>query len=296
MGGVPYIVFDTGEPLDDSGMVLLSRLSFVYAVYALHENKTLMPVLKDPRYLFNESISTILKYTGKTNELFTRFMLNIAMKYVEKDANETVKLLDPVCGKGTTLFESLLMGCHASGIEIDEKLAYEAYVFYKKYLETDKRKHSTHTEKVGGQDGQGKRFSAARHRISLTGGNDNLVFEIIAGNTLHVNTYYKKNTFHALVGDLPYGVQHGSNTAKKTKGGITRNAMGLLTEALPEWLKVLKPGGVVALAWNLFLIPREEMDMLFESHGLTLPEETKNVFAHRVDQAINRDLIIGVKP
>jgi tRNA G10 N-methylase Trm11 len=96
---------------------------------------------------------------------------------------------------------------------------------------------------------------------------------------------------------LPYGVQHGSAGDKRnaSKGSITRNAMGLLADALPEWLKVLKPGGAIALAWNLFLIPRGDMDALFARHGLAVPEETKGKFAHRVDQAIHRDFIVGVK-
>jgi tRNA G10 N-methylase Trm11 len=286
-GGVPYIVFDTQAPLDEAALTRLSRLSFAYALFLVHENKTLTPLDKNSAYRLSDDISMMLKYTGKTHELFTRFMLNLAISYV-RGPHQALRMLDPLCGKGTSLFEGLMLGHHAMGIEIDEKLAYEAVVFFRKYLETAKIKHKNHTEKIGGQDASGKRFTATRHQVTLT--RDKLDFEVIAGNTAFANTYFKKNSFHVIVGDLPYGVQHKSGKS------TTRNAMGLLTEALPAWLKILKPGGVMVLAWNLFLIPRAQMEALFARHGLHMPEETKDGFAHRVDQAINRDLIVGVKP
>jgi SAM-dependent methyltransferase len=296
LGGIPYIVFETETALSESELTRLSRLSFTYAIFLMHDG-TLIPLDKNSAYVLNDDISTMLKYTGKTNELFTRLMLNIAISFVQNDDNQPLRVLDPLCGKGTTLFEALLPGHHAAGIEIDEKLAHEAVVFFKKYLETAKVKHSNHTEKVSGSDHEGKKFTAARHRVTLT--KDKLDFEIIAGNTVHANTYFKKKSMHVIVGDLPYGVQHGSTATSvkkdKAKGSITRNAMGMLTEALPQWLKVLKTGGVIALAWNLFLIPRSEMDELFIKHGLIIPDETKDKFVHRVDQAINRDFIIGIK-
>jgi len=71
--------------------------------------------------------------------------------------------------------------------------------------------------------------------------------------------------------------------------------MGLLREAIPEWVKVLRPGGVMVLAWNLFLIERGEMEGVFAEHGLTIPERLRVLdFSHRLDQATHRDLILGV--
>jgi len=94
------------------------------------------------------------------------------------------------------------------------------------------------------------------------------------------------------VGDLPYGVQHASKKSKDK----SRNALPLLEEALPGWFKVLKPGGTIALAWNLFLIERAKMEAVLEKNGfkLAMPQGDES-FVHRVDQAINRDLIVGIK-
>lgn len=294
LGGVPYVLFDTDKPLISDDLTRLSRLSFVYAIFAVTENRTrFTPLLKDGAFNISDDIGSMLKYTGKTNELFTRMMLNIAMSVSPYDYREGFFVIDPLCGKGTTLFECLKLGINAAGVEIDEKPVHEAYVFLKKYLETVRCKHNSHIEKTGGIGNDNKKFSATRYRFELPK-NKTKQIEIITGDTRYMNTYFKKGSFHALVGDLPYGVQHGSD---KNKGGITRNAMGMLTEALPEWVKVLKPGGVVVLAWNLYLIPRTEMETLFIKHGLELPGDALfTQFAHRVDQAIERDLIVAVKP
>lgn len=307
LGGVPYLLFDTDAPLRADDFMRLSRLSFVYALYEVSnhtENPSLAPLPKENFYYFNDDLSMLLKYAGKTNELFTRLMLNLAVSCSPFEEDTDFHILDPLCGKGTTLFESLLLGFHGYGVEVDEKLVHEAYVFLKKYLETARYKHSTHMEKVSGYDPGGQKFTAQKYQVELAKNKTDqqadktLHVEMVAGDTRYMNTYFKKNTFHAIVGDLPYGVQHGSHdqTHKKNpRGGFTRNALGMLTEALPEWLKVLKPGGVVVLAWNLFLIPRTEMESLFTAHGLALPQEDLfRQLSHRVDQAIDRDVIVGV--
>jgi SAM-dependent methyltransferase len=294
LGGVPYLLFETETEITTSDLVRLSRLSFTFAIYNLRDG-ALVPLNKDNSYWFGDDISTILKYTGKTNELFTRLMINLAVTHCAFDYNDNLNVLDPLCGKGTTLFESLLLGYNSYGIELDVKPAHEAYVFFKKYLETARYKHESHTEKTGGQDEAGKKFSATRYQLELARSKDDwrdgrvLKWEIISGDTRHGNTYHKKNSFHLIVGDLPYGVQHGSKTQ-----GMSRNALALVKEALPVWLKLLKPGGVIVLAWNLFLIPRKELAGLFESHGLVIPDGTDG-FKHRVDQAIERDVIVGKK-
>jgi len=132
-------------------------------------------------------------------------------------------------------------------------------------------------------------------------------FEILAGDTRYASNYFNKNFFHVIIADLPYGVQHGSkesstksNVKKEVKKNvknpksITRNALGLVDESLPSWIKTLKPGGIIILSWNLFLISRSEMVELLSKHGLTVLENIHEYdFSHRVDQAIDRDIIIA---
>ena len=290
MGGVEYILFDHKEAAQPDEIFLLSRLSFAYAIYE-KVGEMLRPIQLDARYAFNQEISSILKYSGKTNELFTRLMLNLMMRYARHDTSFNV--LDPMAGKGTTLYEALMQGYNAYGIEIDAKMPHESVVYLQKYLESAKHKHSNHAEKISGTSEFGK-FTSLRSQISLP----SQAFEIINGDARNAALFYKKNMFRGIVCDLPYGVHHGSkqNTKKPKNAGMTRNALGLVSESLPGWIKVLQPGGVIVLAWNLFLISREQMIELLTQNGLRVPENISNInFAHKVDQAIDRDLVVGLK-
>ena len=301
--GVTYVLFDVNKNINENDIILLSRLSFTYAIFELIEKKLLKPLLLNPEYFINPELSGILKYSGKTNELFTRLMLNLAILHLKNAPTTPLNILDPLAGKGTTLFEALMQGHHAYGVEIEPSPPQESVTYLKKYLETARYKHSTHTEKVSGTSPHGK-FTSTRYQLEITkdkeGQKDPKHFEIIQGDTRNISHFYKKNQFSIIIADLPYGVHHGSKAGnkqlKKPQGGITRNALGLIKEAMPEWVRSLKPGGVMVLAWNLFLISREEVEELLYSHGLKVPENASTLnFSHRVDQAIDRDIIICIK-
>jgi len=297
IGGVSYVLFDSAQPLDEHTARTISRLSFVYAIFELftQSGEMLKPIALSANLFIASELSTILKYTGKTNELFTRMMLNLAVQHV-KNAPEVLNILDPLAGKGTTLYEALMQGHNAYGVEVDEKMAHESAVYLKKYLETARYKHENHAEKTSGQSEFGK-FTAQRNQIKIVKnkGETAKQFEIIAGDTRSTGELFKKNMFHAIVADLPYGVQHSSKTGgkKPQNAGFTRNAMGLISEAMPGWVRVLKPGGAIVLGWNLFLIPKAEMAELLAKHGFAVVDMGLD-FSHRVDKAIDRDIIVGV--
>jgi hypothetical protein len=303
-GGVEYITFKTPDGLSPSDMLLLSRLSFTYAIFQVktYENRQVfLPVQKNGSYYFGDDLNTILKYSGKTNEIFTRMMINLAVFASCFDYADTLNLLDPVCGKGTAMFEGLICGYNSFGVELSEKLVDESYHYLKKYLENGKYKHELKKESVGGKNKNNSPFKSKRYLFDIAKNKDDrknnksLIFEIIEGDTENTDKFYKKNTFNIIVADLPYGVQH-SNTAK---GNTMRNPLDLLESSLPAWLDTLKTGGAIVLAWNTFLLKKADIERIFCENGLTLPDynggENKIDFEHRVDQAINRDIIIGVK-
>jgi len=304
IGGLSYVLFDTAS-LNEEDIKLLSRLSFIYALFEIM-GKLFLPITKNPDYFLGEDLSGILKYLGKTNELFTRLMLNLATVHITESA--PLNILDPLAGKATTLFESLMQKHNAYGIEIDLKVAQESNTYLKKYLETAKYKHTTHAERVTVQ-AEGQRFTATRYQIDaapnkqLEKQGETRHFEIVAGDTRYATSYFKKNFFDAIIADLPYGIQHGSFSVKNSRGsrnskkssnvGITRNPLELLAESLPEWVKILKPKGVIVLAWNHFIVSRDEIKDVLKQNGLSIPDIYKDFnFLHRVDQAIERDLII----
>ena len=297
LGGVPYLLFDMKSQLTEMDIKLISRLSFVYGIFKW-ERGALTPLEKNPDYYFeSDEITTILKYNGKTNELFTRMLLNVAIFSSSFNPMDRLTILDPLCGKGTTLFEGLLCGHNVYGVDMEDKMIHEAYIFLKKYLETIKYKHSTHQERQGM-----KNYTAMRYQIELSRSKADkhlLQAQFVAGDSRDISQFYRKNTFHIIAGDLPYGVQHGSRSDKNPAASAkkeSRNSLPMLIEALPGWHKVLKTGGTLALAWNLFLISRQEMEDALESNGFALiaPKGAQS-FVHRVDQAINRDAIVGIK-
>jgi len=298
--GVEYLTFETANHLAEPDIKIISCLSFVYAIFELKQenNETYMkPLAKNNNCFVNESIGTILKYTGKTNEVFTKMLLNIA--YNSQSSKNEIKLLDPVAGKGTTLFEGLVMGFNVYGIEIADSVVNESYHFTKRFLETARYKFTHKETKISGAN---KSFSALRRTFETAATKEELktkntrTIEFIAGNSQHAATYYKKNFFNLIVGDLPYGVQHG-NVTKQKQSSLTRNPLELLTACLPAWVNVLKAGGVIVLSWNSNVLPRTKLADLFLQNGLKVFDEAAYLqFEHRVDQSILRNIIVAKKP
>jgi len=139
-GNIEYITFSSKNKLLEEDIILLSRLSFVYAIFEIKDNELFLPVTKNHSYFFNDDLNMILKYSGKTNEIFTRMMINLAVFASDfKDKFlDNLNLLDPVCGKGTTVFDGYICGYNSFGIDLSDKLINEGSQFFKKYLETGK--------------------------------------------------------------------------------------------------------------------------------------------------------------
>jgi len=295
IAGIEYLTFQTNNELSGSDIKTLSDLSFIYALFVI-EGEYLKPVAKLNEDFVDDSISTILKYTGKTNEIFTRMMINVA--YYSQNNTENIKLLDPVAGKGTTLYEGLIKGFNVYGIEIGESVVNESYHFLHKFLETARYKFETASIKTSGPN---KSYTALRHTFETAKTKEDFknkntrTIEMIAGNSLYVDKFYKKNFFDIIVGDLPYGVQH-SNVTNEKQSSMTRNPTELLSACLPSWLGVLKPGGIILLSWNVNVVHRTKIEQIFAENGLTVKNDDSYLqFEHRVDQAIVRDIIVAQK-
>lgn len=296
IAGIQYLLFEAGKDLIAADLKLLSQLSFIFALYK-YEEPVFIPIELPAFGFINQNISKILKYTGKTNEIFTRLLINVAVFSTDFKASEPIKLLDPIAGKCTTLFEGLVCDYDVYGIEIGEKVVTEAYNFLRKYLETEKYKHTVKLEKMSGRN---KSFTAHRYDFNISKSKDAAKnkefreFEIIAGNSVYADQFYSKNTFNIIVGDLPYGVQHGSVTNEK-QSQFTRNPKDLLNSCLPAWKAVLAKNGVIVLSWNTFVLSRKEMLGILQHHGFHIFTGDAYQFEHRVDQSINRDIIAARK-
>ena len=282
LGGVPYVTF-TG---DDDGEVLavVSNLSVLYALYE-RDGDRLRPIAPARLDRWDDDLVTIQRYPGRTNERLTRLVLNLAVAAGPGTAGfmgERVRVLDPLCGRGTTLNVAALCGYDAAGIDLDRKDV-DAYLhFFTTWLKDKRAKHSSTRSGVRTT----VTFAADREAQKAGRGQEVVV---VADDTRKAVEHLGKRSVDVIVADLPYGVQHGS-----TAGSLRRSPADLLIAALPVWRSVLKPGGAVGLAWNAKVLPRAEVVGALDAAGLAVVAgEPFDRFAHRVDQAIERDVVIA---
>jgi hypothetical protein len=229
-------------------------------------------------------MAEIRRYKGKTNELFTSVLLNIAV-FAGAFTNQytgRLRILDPLAGGGTTLFLALSDGYDAFGIEHQKQDVDTTVVFLRQYLNSI---HMPYKE----LDERGRRIGRRyQFEIGHKGVTRRLV--LAHGDTcdakLHMQEVPGGPHMHAIVGDLPYGIQHFGEIA------------GMLSRALPVWESMLLPGGTIALAWNATRIERTAMIGLIEQHThLQIRNDPPYTqFVHTVDRVIKkRDILVAVK-
>jgi SAM-dependent methyltransferase len=293
IGGVEYLTFDAD--LTDADIAYLSNMSAAYALFE-RVGDLLRPLVLTPLARYDSDLITIPKYAGKTNEQFTKLVLNLTLlgsAFARRMLDGNLTVFDPLCGRGTTLNQALMYGYDGIGVEIDGKDV-EAYkLFLQTWL---KRKRLKHTADLIQVRRQGRR-AARRLEVTLAPSKDDhkagAVQKIIVLNadTTGLDGLIKGNVADLIVTDLPYGVAHGSYD--EDGGGITRRPLDLLERAVPEWLKLLRPGGAVGISWNTKVAKRELAEDILVANGLKLIEFQP--LAHRVDQGIERDVLVARK-
>jgi SAM-dependent methyltransferase len=289
IGGVEYLAF-SGE-LSARDIAYVSNLSSAYALFQ-REGELLRPLELTPLAHYDSDLITIPKYMGKTNEQFTKLVLNLtllASSAAERMLDGHLTVLDPLCGRGTTLNQALMYGYDAVGIEIDGKDV-EAYkLFLQTWL---KRKRLKHTAELVPVRRQGRR-AARRLEVTMAASKDDhkagavQKVTVIQGDTTQLDGLIRGGVADVLVADLPYGVAHGSYD----EGGLSRRPLDLLERAVPQWLPLLRPGAALGLSWNTKVARRELAEDILRANGLEIVEHLP--LEHRVDQGIERDVVIA---
>ncbi|MBK3516634.1 TRM11 family SAM-dependent methyltransferase [Carboxylicivirga marina] len=300
--GVRYITITLDDELSTEDIAILSRLSFVFAIFnqfGLHADDGLAPIPMANFQYIDSKISTIQKYAGKTNELFTKMMVNVALLASDFTYDDTISLLDPVAGRGTTLNEATVYGFNAFGVEIENKSVHENQIFFKKYLQNERYKFTADKRMVHGKSKKDAiymhEFEYANSKEAFKNKEDRKQLGLINGNSQDADKYFKKNSINLIVGDLPYGIAHGNTGANKATTG-TRDPSELIASCLPAWKAVLKKGGTIVLAWNSFVAPKQKLADIFKEHGLkVLTKAPYDGFEHMVDKSIKRDIIVAKK-
>jgi hypothetical protein len=287
LGGQNYLKFETPAPLDPDKLRELGMLATFGAVFEYRDGKVdgdsgpwLRPLETGFQPAFPPDLVMTRRYKGKTNELFTQFLCNIA-RYSSAFATEpweSLRLFDPLSGGGTTLFTALVFGASAVGVEKDSGDVESTAAFVEQYAR-EQRISCTLEE---------QRLKKVGRRWWFTLGKEQPRQLILAcGNTVRsaelLNGVKKPNL---IVTDLPYGIQH--------HGELT----GLLSEALPVWASLLLPGGTITMSWESTRFPRADMIEVVQSASqlTVLNEPPYDQLSHRVDRVIkHRDVVVARK-
>jgi hypothetical protein len=296
LGGVDYLAFDGGDrPLDPFAVSVLSNLSSLHALFEV-QGDLLRPVPVARRALVDDDITTIQRYVGKTNEQFTRMLVNVTLAagggaYARLLDGDQVRLLDPVCGRGTSLNQAVVYGMDAAGIELD-RTAFDAYVaFIGTWLKEKGLKHQVDRARLR----KGRETPAQRVSIAYgpKGSDVRHTLDVVQDDTTNAAQHIRRRSIDVIVADLPYGIQHDNRAAS---GRVSRSPDELLQVALPVWTETLRIGGAMGLSWNLRTLDRARLVELVTGAGLELCQAPDDAsFVHRVDRTITRDLLVATR-
>ena len=268
IAGVPYVTF-SADQIGARETAFLANLSSVYALFEI-DGDALRPIEMRPLDRFDDDLLTIQKYAGKTNEHFTKLLLNVtllASDFAPDMLERRISVIDPLCGRGTTLNQAMMYGFDAAGVDIDQQ-DFEAYaIFIQTWLKRKKLKHQAQYGPVR----RNRQLVARRLQVELAPTKEDYKagatqrLDVVNVDTTRALEFFRPQTFDLVVADAPYGVQHGSRTAGKR---LTRSPIELLTDAAPVWAELLRPGGALGISWNTNVARRDAAVAILADAGL----------------------------
>jgi len=251
----------------------LTRLSFVQGLFDVSDGQ-FRPVDASAAFDLHPDFVWGEKYRGKTNETLTQLLINVALQQAQ--GRSGLRLLDPMCGRGTSLLWAQRYGFDAVGIEQDARVLPELRRGLKKWSKLHRQKHKLSegwVQKANKKEiGKYLDFETKAH------------MRVVIGDTLNARDLTQRKPFDLIVTDLPYGVQHMGPKGQ-------RSVLETLQSAAPEWSRCLAPGGAMAIAFNANLPKRPELEAVFT--GL---EVVQTDLAHRMSESILRDVLLLRKP
>ena len=289
MGGAAFLTFDC-DHLTQRDVRMLSELASVYVMFTMEDAQMVPMESAHPNYI-GEDLPALLKYKGKTNEMFTDAMITMALAssaFMPVHDSQLI-VCDPMAGRGTTMMLALRRGYHGVGIEIGKADVKECCDYMTRYLEYHRIKHKrsetslTVRGKCGGRETKFVLSDTAEHFKD----GDTRTLRMICGDTRDAAALLKPQSVHLMVTDIPYGVQKGTAGRQDSIGGT-------IAAALPGWQEALKPGGALAMSFNTYVTRRADLVRLCERAGLEVIAAPP--LEHWVEQAVSRDVILARKP
>lgn len=290
---LPGLIIENSIPLGADALEAIRRHSLLYALFEWREDDSLKLVATRTPPWLGQDLPAILKYKGKTNEMFLHLLINVALYSGDYwRSTQNLEFLDPMCGRATSLFVAANRHWNATGTDIDKGDLKEAEQFFKRYLEYHRFKHLSDRQSL---TLPGKRSAPVNHFVfSDTAEHfkvkDVASLRLVNADAAQVCEAFGKAAFHIIACDLPYGVQHSAHNGKAAYSGLE----SLLMRVMPNWREALKPGGTVAVSFNAQLLKQERVRQIMEKAGLeVLKGDAYDHFSHWVEQAVTRDIAIG---
>lgn len=279
-GRTAYLSFSADDVPRELGSLCASA-----ALFEEVEPDLLRPIELAESLAFPTDVVSIQRYRGKTNERFTRLMVNLAK--AASPAKNPI-LLDPMCGRGTTLNWSLVYGLRCVGFDDDLRSLTDYATFLEQWAKNHRFPHQITKYRKGNSELRAMSFTVARTRDELKAKKhpDIETYHLPAGGDHR--GLPKQPRFGALVTDLPYGVQHQMASGK---GKRRVGADDLVEAQVDDWRMLCGPDAAVVLAWNVKETKRRDLKSVLYRGGF----ETHNTpeFTHVVDRAITRDVVVA---
>lgn len=283
LAGQEYLQFDLATDLDAAVLHELGLLAMTSAFFRFHtwignaQGPFLQPIETNFQPTLTPELVVTRRYRGKTNELFTHFLCNVA-RYSCTLADKSwsaLRVLDPLAGGGTTLFAALVFGADVAGIELNAEDVKSTVAFLRQYLQSERISCRVKEE----------RFKRLGWRWVFTIGKARPQQCILVnGDAVQAKALLPGYKPHLIIADLPYGIQHQGQLRE------------LLVAGLPVWASMLVPQGALTFAWDATRFPRAEMIALVENASplTVLNDPPYDQLAHRVDRVIKeRDILVA---
>ncbi len=287
---LPALSLETETAFSEEVLRAVSRASLLYGLFEVHSDGTMLPILGREKAYLGDDLPGVLKYKGKTNELFTQLLINVGLyagKYFAP--NMPIQMYDPMCGRGTSLFIGANRKWVCTGSDVDKRDLNEAEQFLKRYLEYHRFKHQIERESLTMPEkkhAQGVKFTFSDTPQNYKMGETASV-RMVNCDACDARNAFGNKAFHLIVCDLPYGVQHMPHGA---------SLEDLLKKTLPVWKRTLISGGSIALSFNAQTLKRDRVRALMQEAGLKPMEGGAwDAFSHWVEQAVTRDVAVAVQ-
>ncbi len=255
------------------------KLPFVQAVFQRDADGHLGYAASASRPQLTEHLETGDTYRGKTNVMVTKLALALAGRvWAERTGDTAVTspvVLDPMCGRGTTLLAAARMDWCASGIEQDQAAMQHLHRHLKRQCKVHRIKHGVSRGWTNrkNSDGDGKFLEYTF---------ENATIRLVAGDTRKTHQYVGANRHDLLVVDLPYGVEFRGSRGQ-------RSPLATVQQAIESWSIALRERGAGCIVFNRLQPSRRDLVAVIQSAGF---EVLDLELRHRMSDAIERDFLI----